>query len=68
MSATGDVIMGSEPNMLPANGGAGFFDSVAGELQSDLVMGNLEQTLTPDTGVSKCGGDTSACFAFRLPP
>ena len=41
MSATGDIIMGSAPNRLPANGGAGFFDSVKSGLASDLVMGNL---------------------------
>ena len=54
-SATGDIIMGSAPNKLPADNGKGFFDSVREGLQSDLVMGNLEQPLTGDTGSSKCG-------------
>ncbi|GAA3932060.1 CapA family protein [Actinoplanes auranticolor] len=68
-SATGDIIMGSAPNKLPANGGKGFFDSVRAGLQSDLVMGNLEQPLTGDTGSSKCGSPPRAnCFAFRSPP
>jgi hypothetical protein len=68
MSATGDIIMGSAPNRLPANGGQGFFDSVAEGLKSDLVMGNLEQPLTGDTGSSKCGSPPRAnCFAFRSP-
>jgi hypothetical protein len=69
LSATGDVIMGSAPNRLPANGGEGFFDSVQAGLKSDLVMGNLEQPITDDTGASKCGSPPRAnCFAFRSPP
>jgi poly-gamma-glutamate capsule biosynthesis protein CapA/YwtB (metallophosphatase superfamily) len=68
-SATGDIIMGSAPNKLPADDGAGFFDSVRDALKSDLVMGNLEQPLTDDTGTSKCGSPARAnCFAFRSPP
>jgi poly-gamma-glutamate capsule biosynthesis protein CapA/YwtB (metallophosphatase superfamily) len=69
LSATGDVIMGSAPNRLPANDGNGFFDSVAADLKSDLVMGNLEQPITNDTGTSKCGSPArDNCFAFRSPP
>ncbi|MFI5932440.1 CapA family protein [Actinoplanes sp. NPDC051494] len=68
-SATGDIIMGSAPGKLPANDGDGFFDSVRDGLKSDLVMGNLEQPLTTDTGTSKCGSPPRAnCFAFRSPP
>ncbi|MEU8612687.1 CapA family protein [Actinoplanes sp. NPDC048791] len=68
-SATGDIIMGSAPNKLPAGNGKGFFDSVREGLKSDLVMGNLEQPLTGDTGTSKCGSPPRAnCFAFRSPP
>jgi hypothetical protein len=69
LSATGDIIMGSAPNRLPPNSGDGFFDSVKTALASDLVMGNLEQPLTDDTGSSKCGSPPRAnCFAFRSPP
>ena len=69
MSATGDIIMGSAPDKLPADGGEGFFDSVREDLKSDLVMGNLEQPLTGDTGSSKCGTPPREnCFAFRAPP
>ncbi|GAA3344414.1 CapA family protein [Amorphoplanes nipponensis] len=69
LSATGDIIMGSAPDKLPANDGEGFFDSVREGLKSDLVMGNLEQPLTGDTGTSKCGSPARAnCFAFRSPP
>jgi hypothetical protein len=69
LSATGDIIMGSAPNKLPANDGNGFFDSVKKGLAADLVMGNLEQPLTGDTGTSKCGSPARPnCFAFRSPP
>ena len=69
LSATGDIIMGSAPNKLPANDGDGFFDSVQAGLKSDLVMGNLEQPITNDTGTSKCGSPPrDHCFAFRSPP
>jgi poly-gamma-glutamate capsule biosynthesis protein CapA/YwtB (metallophosphatase superfamily) len=69
LSATGDIIMGSAPNKLPADDGEGFFDSVRDALKADLVMGNLEQPLTGDTGSSKCGSPARAnCFAFRAPP
>src|SRR5690606_39354640 len=66
MSATGDIIFGTAGSLPPADGD-GFFDGVAEALQADLVMGNLEQPLTEDTGVSKCG-DSPNCFAFRAPP
>jgi len=69
VSATGDIMMSNAPNGLPPNDGAGFFDSVQGDLKSDLVMGNLEQPLTEDTGASKCGTPPEPnCFAFRSPP
>ncbi|HWS36759.1 MAG TPA: CapA family protein [Actinoplanes sp.] len=69
LSATGDIIMGDAPNKLPANDGDGFFDSVKSSLAADLVMGNLEQPLTGDTGTSKCGTPKRPnCFAFRSPP
>ncbi|HEX5596549.1 MAG TPA: CapA family protein [Micromonosporaceae bacterium] len=68
MSATGDIIMGNAPSRLPANGGKGFFDSVKEALAADLVMGNLEEPLTVDTGAGKCGPNSTRCFQFRAPP
>ena len=69
LSATGDIMMSNAPSRLPPNNGEGFFDSVRDGLKSDLVMGNLEQPLTADTGASKCGSPPAAhCFAFRSPP
>ncbi|HEY3010559.1 MAG TPA: CapA family protein [Micromonosporaceae bacterium] len=67
-SATGDIIMANAPSRLPAGGGAGFFDSVRSTLAADVVMGNLEEPLTEDTGVSKCGASSSGCHQFRAPP
>ncbi|MDM4721296.1 CapA family protein [Micromonospora sp. WMMA1363] len=68
LSATGDIIMGNAPNRLPANDGKDFFADVEGALAADLVMGNLEEPLTVDTGVGKCGADATRCFQFRVPP
>jgi hypothetical protein len=67
LSATGDIIMGNA-GRLPANDGDGFFDGVREALAADLVMGNLEQPLTDDTGFRKCAEDSTACHAFRAPP
>ncbi|TDB73366.1 CapA family protein [Micromonospora sp. KC723] len=68
LSATGDIVMGNAPSRLPANGGKGFFDEVADALSADLVMGNLEEPLTDDTGTGKCAPDSTACYQFRAPP
>ncbi|HEY7380696.1 MAG TPA: CapA family protein [Gaiella sp.] len=66
ISAVGDIVMGSTPN-LPPNGGRGFFDGVKPDLAADVVLGNLEGTLTNATG-SKCGPRSTNCFSFRTPP
>jgi poly-gamma-glutamate capsule biosynthesis protein CapA/YwtB (metallophosphatase superfamily) len=69
LSATGDIMMSNAPNRMPPNDGEGFFDSVRTGLRSDLVMGNLEQPLTENTGASKCGSPPEPnCYAFRSPP
>ncbi|MET8909362.1 CapA family protein [Micromonospora sp. NPDC004551] len=68
LTATGDVIMGNAPSRLPANGGKGFFDDVEAALKGDLVMGNLEEPLTDDTGAGKCGPQPKNCYQFRAPP
>jgi hypothetical protein len=81
MSATGDIIMGAAPGGLPPGGAKDFFAGVKSALRADLQMGNLEQPLTNDTGVTKCPPPPSpapspspspppkaTCFAFRSPP
>ena len=69
LSATGDIMMSKAPVRMPPRDGAGFFDAVRADLKSDLVMGNLEQPLTDDTGTTKCGPTSGPnCFAYRSPP
>ncbi|WP_341717975.1 CapA family protein [Micromonospora sp. FIMYZ51] len=68
LSATGDIVMAMAPNRMPPNNGKGFFDSVKKALAADLVMGNLEEPLTVDTGTGKCGANSTRCFQFRAPP
>ncbi|WP_369251272.1 CapA family protein [Streptomyces sp. R41] len=68
IAAVGDVVMGSLPDDLPPDGGASFFDPVDDLLAGDVVLGNLEGTLTTG-GPSKCyDNDSPNCFAFRTPP
>lgn len=64
--AVGDIVMGSTPR-LPPNDGAGFFADVATELAGDVVLGNLEGTLSTGSG-SKCGPASTSCYAFQTPP
>ena len=58
--------MGSTPN-LPPDGGRTFFDSVETDLAGDIVLGNLEGTLSVGGG-SKCGAGSTNCYAFQTPP
>jgi len=58
--------MGSAPNM-PPDGGRTFFDGVETDLSADVVLGNLEGTLSTG-GSSKCGAGSANCFAFQTPP
>jgi Bacterial capsule synthesis protein PGA_cap len=68
LSVVGDTIMGTIDYGLPPNGGANYFDAVEPLLEGDIVLGNLEGTLTTRDG-SKCAGSTPGrCFAFRTPP
>ena len=64
--ATGDIVMGSTPN-LPSDGGRSFFSDVQTDLAGDVVLGNLEGTLSTGGG-SKCAAGSSNCFAFQTPP
>ncbi|MFI9255243.1 CapA family protein [Streptomyces sp. NPDC053069] len=68
IAAVGDIVMGSLPDDLPPDGGASFFDPVDDLLAGDVVLGNLEGTLTTG-GSSKCDdNDSPNCFAFHAPP
>lgn len=68
LSATGDIIMAQAPSRIPPNNGRGFFNGVQQALVADLVMGNLEEPLTEDTGHRKCGATATGCHQFRAPP
>ncbi len=57
---TGDIAMVGGP-------ADSYFRSASVALEGDVVLGNLEGTLTP-RGESKCGSGSSSCFAFRAPP
>ena len=66
ITAVGDVIMGAAPE-LPPEGGRGLFTAVEHLITGDVVLANLDQTLT-ERGTSKCGSGSSGCYAFRTPP
>ena len=67
LAAVGDIVMGSPPYGLPPDGGASFFAAVDDLVAGDVVVGNLEGTLSLG-GSSKCGSRSTNCFAFRTPP
>jgi Bacterial capsule synthesis protein PGA_cap len=66
IAATGDIVMGSIPELPPADG-ARFFDGVMSALRGGVVLGNLEGTLSSG-GASKCGPASANCYAFQMPP
>jgi hypothetical protein len=66
-AAVGDIVMGSMPNM-PPDGGAGFFRGVARQLSAEVVLGNLEGTLSTTGSAAKCGANSTNCFVFHTPP
>jgi hypothetical protein len=66
-AAVGDTVMGTPAYGLPPDGGESFFADVASELDGDVVMVNLEGTLSTNEG-SKCGAESTDCFAFQTPP
>jgi poly-gamma-glutamate capsule biosynthesis protein CapA/YwtB (metallophosphatase superfamily) len=68
LAAVGDTVMGSRPYGLPSDGGRTLFTAVKPLLHGDVVLGNLEGTLSTG-GTSKCGPRPGPnCFAFRMPP
>lgn len=59
LSGVGDIIMGNNRD---------FFDKIKHLLPADLVMGNMEEPLTDDTGYVKCRPEQTRCNQFRAPP
>ena len=67
IGATGDILLYDASRSTPADHGAGHFDGVRPWFAEDIVTGNLEQAIAPDTGHDKCGKDPD-CLAFRSDP
>jgi poly-gamma-glutamate capsule biosynthesis protein CapA/YwtB (metallophosphatase superfamily) len=57
---TGDIAMVAGP-------ATDYFRAVRRDLAGDLVLGNLEGTLT-ERGSAKCGAGSTDCFSFHAPP
>jgi hypothetical protein len=57
---TGDIAMVAGP-------AEDYFRSVKRQLAGDVVLGNLEGTLT-ERGTAKCGTGSTDCFSFHAPP
>ena len=57
---TGDLAMVAGP-------AESYFRSISLDLAGDVVLGNLEGTLT-DRGSSKCKPGSTTCYSFRAPP
>ena len=66
LTAVGDMDMGNTPNLAP--NASTYFSNVIGALKAPIEFGNLEGTLTDTTSGSKCGANSSACYAFKNPP
>jgi hypothetical protein len=64
IAAVGDTELGNTPD-LPSDPSS-YFDPVKSALAAPIVFGNLEGTMTNAT-TSKCGSDSTDCFAFRVP-
>lgn len=68
VTAVGDLMMGTSQYGLPSDGGASLFESVKPLLHGDVVIANLEGTLSTG-GASKCGSSPGPnCYAFQMPP
>lgn len=66
LTAVGDMDMGNTPDLAP--NASTYFSNVAGALKAPIEFGNLEGTLTNVTYGSKCGTNSSECYAFKNPP
>ena len=66
LAAVGDMDMGNTPDLAP--NASTYFSNVIGALKAPIEFGNLEGTLTNVTYGSKCGTNSSACYAFKNPP
>jgi hypothetical protein len=68
LAGVGDIVIGDSKSNMPPNGGRDFFSKVAQLFNADLMMGNLEEPITDDTGFVKCDPTAINCNQFRVPP
>jgi len=61
----GDSILGNSPTLPPDPNN--YLSPVAAALKAPNVFGNLEGVLTDNAGASKCGSNSSNCYAFHNP-
>jgi len=72
LAGAGDTMMGSDlrrglAGLAPGNGEVIFEDVAATFSAADVAFLNLEGPLADGIPSSKCGPDSSACYAFRTP-
>lgn len=67
IGAAGDVLVYDVAHTVPEDRGLGHLDAVRPWFTDDLVTGNIEQVISPDTGFDKCS-DRADCLAFRSDP
>jgi hypothetical protein len=76
IAAVGDIVMGTPTYGFPPEQGRTFFSGVERFLEGDLVLGNLEGTLSTG-GVPRCrpadneeeeSSGPQTCFTFQTPP
>jgi hypothetical protein len=65
---SGDAVPASTDRGLPADPGRLLRAVTPLTRAPDVMIGNLEGTLTDVAGSSKCGPDSTDCVAFRSPP
>lgn len=65
---SGDAVPASVDRGLPADPGRLLRAVTPLTRAPDVMIGNLEGTLTDVAGRSKCGSDSTDCVAFRSPP
>ncbi|HEV2426588.1 MAG TPA: CapA family protein [Acidimicrobiales bacterium] len=65
LSAVGDTELGDTPQLPPSP--ATYMSPVRSALAAPIVFGNLEGTMYDGLSASKCGPDSTECYAFRVP-
>src|SRR5213596_2834344 len=65
-AAVGDTTFGWDAGR-PSGDGSAWLAGARSLLVGDVVLGNLETTLTTG-GSGKCGAGSTSCYSFRVPP